>query len=258
MDSVSGKVTIDQGGVGGTYYDRAFSRWLRVSQSAVSSDESRYGYLDPKVPGTSARQQLHLVDLGTGTEKLYELAPTGNPAGYVVISLATEGVWLSSAGYEGPRGGLFLLDITTGQFKNVGGQRQIFDSVAGGPGVFWFTDPGPNPQPMGGIGGDFLARVQRLTIADGKAEDWFTKDGSYLTVLGTDRASHPIVSDDNAVWLVPTRGVAIDIGLGAGYYRAFVDEHGIWFGGDKGIYLYSRDRVQRVSDQKGVPAGTCA
>lgn len=257
VDYVSGRMTVDPGGVGGAYYDRAYSRWLPVNQNAVSSDGSRFVYLDPKVPGTSARQQLHLVDLPTGSEKLYELAPTGDPAGYVVVSVATEGIWLSFSGYEGPRGGLFLLDLTTGQLKNVGGQRMIFDPVAGGPGIFWFTEPGPNPT-MSGIGFYMPDRVKRFTIVDGKAEDWFIKDGSYLTVLGTDLAGHPILTDSTEVWLASSPDASTVIAVPPGYYHAFTDEHGIWFGGDQGIYLYAATGVQKVSDQKGAPAGTCA
>jgi hypothetical protein len=262
INYASGILTIDPNGANGAYYDRAFSRWLPVNQSAVTPDGSRYAYLDRKVPGTSAPQWLHLIDLTTGSEKRYEVAPTDSPSGYRIISLATEGVWLSYAGYEGPRRGLFLLDLTTGRWKDVGGQQMILDAVSGGPGVFWFTDGGPNPE-ASGIGFVIPARLNRLTIEDSKTLGWYTKDGSGLTVFGTDLAGHPIfgTSDPKGgfeVWIARAPGEATKIDLPAGFYQVFADAQGVWFGGDQGIYLYSGASVQKVSDQKGAPAGTCA
>jgi hypothetical protein len=262
IDYASGSVTIDPNGANGAYYDHDFSRWLPANQSAVSPDGSRYAYLDPKVPGTSSPQQLHLVDLPTGIEKRYEVAPTGNPAGYTIISLATEGIWLSYAGYEGPRMGLFLLDLTTGRLKDVGGQQMIMDAVSGGPGVLWFTDGGPDPQPSA-IGFIIPARVNRLTIADSKSVTWFTKDGSGVSVFGTDLAGHPIFgTSDQAggfdIWIAGAPGEATKIDLPAGFYQVFADSRGVWLGGDQGIYLYAGAGVHKVSDQKAAPAGTCA
>jgi hypothetical protein len=258
LDDLTGKVTVDQNGTGGAFYDHAFSRWLPVDRHAVSPDGRRYVYVDWKVPGTTARQQLHQVDLPAGSERLYELAPTGDPASYVVISVAMEGIWLSYAGYEGPSGGLFLLDLTTGRLMDVGDKQGIFDAVAGAPGTFWFTDSGTNPQPRGGIGGTLLARVQRLTVADGKTDVWFTKDGSDLRVLGADLSGHPIITDENQVWLALSPDVAKVIGLPKGHYQALADSHGIWFGGDDGIYLYSpTGDVVKVSNQSAGLAGTC-
>lgn len=252
-----GKLTLDADG--GAYYDRAFSRWLPVSHEAVSLDGSQYAYLDLKVPGTDARQQLHLVELPSGNEKLYQAAPTGDPAGYVVVSIGPEGIWLSYAGYEGPSGGLFLLDLTTGQMKEVGGQQGIFNPVAGSPGIFWFTDSGPNPQPRGGIGGYLLTRVQRLTVSDGMTNVWFSKDGSDLRVLGIDLTGHPIIADENNVWLGTAQDDTQPIAVPEGFYSAVVaDKHGIWLGGDKGIYLYTPNgEVQRISDQVAALAGPC-
>jgi hypothetical protein len=137
----------------------------------------------------------------------------------------------------------------------------MFDAVAGGPGVFWFTDPGPHPQQsVVGMGGILPARVNRMKVSDGSTEAWFTKeDASYITVLGTDLAGHPIVTDATSVWLVTSPSDSTVVGLPAGYYGPFADSHGIWFGGDKGVFLYTRSgAVQAVSSQAARPAGSCA
>ncbi len=262
VDYASGGVTIDPNGADGAYYDRAFSRWLPVKQTAVSPDGGRYALLDRKVLGTSAPQRLHVIDIATGGDKPYDLVPTGNPAGYVIISFGAEGIWLTSGGYEGPRIGLFLFDLATGRLKDASGQHLILDAVSGGQGVFWYTDGGPNPQ-ASGIGFVIPARVNRFTVADGKTVAWFTKDGSGVTVFGIDTAGGPVFGASNQaggfdVWIASVPGEAKKIDLPAGFYQVFAESRGVWFGGDQGIYLYSAVGVQKVSDQKAGPAGSCA
>ena len=254
-----GAMTIDAAGVGGAYYDAAKARWLPVPASGVSADGSRYAYTEHKVPGTAVQARLHVVDVSTGSDKVYALGSSTDLTAFVVVQFAPEGIWLSYAGYESPRGGLFLLDLTNGALHDLGGQQVIFDAVAGGSGVFWFTDSGPHPQQSAGLGGPLPARVQRFTVSDGKTQAWFTKDGAYLTVLGTDLAGDPIITDASSVWLARSPSDAKSIGLPADFYQAFADKHGIWFGGRQGIYLYSvAGDVQKISGQEAVPAGTCA
>lgn len=261
----SGKVTLDPKGAGGGYYDRAFSKWLPVNRNSVSSDGTRYAYTERKVPGTLGRQRLLVVDVPSGNDKLYELGQADDTSAYVIVVFAPEGIWLSYSGYEGPGGGLFLLDLATGALKDVGGPVLILEPVAGGSGVFWFTDPGPNPQYVSkGMGYILLDRVQRLTISDGKTETWFSKPGSDLQILGTDLAGHPILSSSpstgngNDVWLVSSPTQAKVIGLPQGYNQLIADSHGVWFGGRQGIYLYSdAGGLQKVSNQPGYPANGC-
>ncbi len=259
-----GQVTSDASGAGGSYYDRAFSRWLPVGWSAVSPDGTRYIRLEPKIPGTPGRTRLHLVDVSTGRDQLYELGSAGDLSAYLIVAYGPDGIWLTYAGYEGPSRGLFLADLPTGALKDMSGGHDLFDPVAGGAGVFWFTDGGPNPQPSG-MGFVIPARVSRLTIADGKTVAWFTKDGSGVRVLGTDLAGRPIfgTSSDQVsgfdVWIANAPGDVKRIALPAGFYQLSADSHGVWFGGSQGIYLYSAaGDVQKVSDQNAGPAGSCS
>src|SRR3982074_2001912 len=52
----SASMTIDPKGKGGGYFDRAFNRWLPVTQNAVSPDGAHYPY------GDTAQFLLHLAD----------------------------------------------------------------------------------------------------------------------------------------------------------------------------------------------------
>lgn len=261
MTYPGGAVTIDAAGVGGDYYDAARARWLPVPSTAVAADGSGYVYTERKVPGTAVQARLHVVDVSTGGDKVYALGSPTDTAAFVVVQFAPEGIWLSYAGYESPRGGLFLLDLTNGALHDVGGQQAMFNTVAGGSGVFWFTDGGPNPQTSTtGLGGQTIqARVQRFTVSDGKTQAWFTRDGANLAVLGADLAGDAIITDASTVWLARSPSDAKPIELPQDFYQAFADKHGIWFGGRQGIYLYTEaGGVQRVSTQEAVLAGACA
>lgn len=250
----SGKVSIDPYG-GGGYFDRVYSKWLPVTHNAVSADGMFYAYLDYKVPGTPGLARLHIAQVINGNEKVVDVGSDGGA--FVVVDFAPEGIWLSYAGYEGPSGGLFLQDAKTAEFKDVGGP-DIFQVVAGAPGVFWFTDGGPNPQTSPGIGVIYQARIQRLTISDGKKETWFTEPGKYLSVLGTDLAGNPIFTDGDVIRIASAPNEARVIGLPHGNYEVIADSHGVWFGGDQGIYLYSDSGgVKKVSGQPGSPANGC-
>jgi hypothetical protein len=275
----SASLAIDPSGHGGGYFDRAFARWLPVTREAVSPDGTRYTFLEPKVPGTPGRQRLHVVDVSTGTEKVVELGQPGDTSAYVIVNFATEGVWLSYAGYEAPRGGLLMLDLNSGALMNPGVPGMVeqpsggfgrsgdtlIEPVAGGPGVFWFSDGGPNPQ-SAAIGFTIPARVQRLTMPGGKTVSWFTKQDAWVSVLGADLTEHPIIAtsavdgdiNSKTIWLASSPTAAHAIGLPPGDYRLIADSHGVWFGSRKGIYLYSdAGGLQKVSNQPGYPANGC-
>ena len=255
-----GKMTVDHAGDGGAYYDGARSRWLPASRSTVLPEGTRYAYLDRKVPGTPGLSRLHTVEVSTGKDTAVDFGQPGDA--YVIVEFAPEGVWLTYSGYEAPGRGLFLLDLATGRLQDHA-VLDLNEPVAGAPGVFWFTDPGPNPQ-IAAIGFPIPARVLRLTTADGKAELWAAKPGKYVRVFGADLAGHPIFgtySDKANGYDISIAKAPNDdklIGLPVGVYGQFADSHGVWFGGAKGIYLYSTGgELRKISDLNGSPAGSC-
>lgn len=263
VDFPSGKVTVDPSGVGGAYYSRQFKRWLPVGRDGISPDSTRYASLDTWA-GFSARGRLHIVDMVTGKDQLYEIGSSVNQLPFVILAFTSEGIWLSNAGYEAPGGGLFLLDPATGVLKSFG-DRAITEPVAGGPGVFWFTDVGPNPD-VAAIGFGIPERVLQLTISDGKSALWFTKHGSYVRVLGTDLTGHPIIGTwvngaeppDETVWLATSATNVTQIGVVHDAFQPIADSHGMWFGGSDGIYLYSEATgMEKITDKAAYPAGTC-
>jgi hypothetical protein len=263
VDFPAGTVTVDPSGAGGAYYSVRFKRWVPAGPNAISADGTRYAYLETWA-GFSAQGRLHVVDMATNKDQLYEIGAATNQLPFVILSFAPEGIWLSNGGYEGPGGNLFLLDLASGSLKDVGG-REITEPVTGGPGVFWFTAAGQNPE-VAAMGYPLPEQVLELKISDGKSAIWFTKHGSYVKVLGTDLAGHPIVGTwvngadppDETVWLVSSPTAATDIGVVHDAFQPIADSHGVWFGSTQGIYLYSGAAgMKKITDKSANPAGTC-
>lgn len=262
VDFPSGKVTVDPKGLGGAAYDRPFKRWVPADPNAVSPGGARYAYLEAWA-GFEKPGRLHVVDVVTGKDRVYVI-DTPSKLPLVILAFSVEGIWLTNSGYEGPGSGLFLLDLATGALQDPGLPR-ITEPVAGADGVFWFTDSGPNPQ-VAAIGFPVPELVLRLTIADGKSEVWFAKPGSYVRVLGTDLAGHPIIAawlnggdcSGETIWLASSPAQANVIGVLPGASGPLADGHGVWFGSGQGIYLYSEaGGMKKIIDQPANPAGAC-
>ena len=264
----SGEVTIDPHGAEGVFYDRPLARWLTARRQAVSVDGARYASVEFKVPGTAGQSRLHVVDLATSHDQVFLLGLASDLNAYTIVDFAADGIWLAYSGYEGPSFGLFFFDPATGLLEDMGlasGLAGLADPVAGGPGVFWFTDPGPKPQGSEGMGELLQSGVQRVTIGNGHREVWFTKPGYYVGVIGTDSMGHPIIHSyskdgaDESVRLLMSPTESKVIGVPPGSYEVSSDSHGSWFGGNAGIYLYTQAGVvQKVSSQAGIPSGTCS
>jgi hypothetical protein len=263
LDYPSGNVNLDPAGGGGAFYDRRYSRWLPTPSDAVSADGSHYVFLEPKFPGTAGRTRLHVVDVLSGSDQLYQLGTADDTSAYQIVAYGQDGIWLTYSGYEGPSHGLYLAELATGAIKDMSGGQDLIHPVVGGIGVFWYADGGPNPQ-VTADGFTIPVRVSRLTIADGKSVAWFTKDGSGVSVLGTNQAGYPIFGTSSQqvsgfdVWIAGAPGETTRITVPSGFYQLFADSHGVWFGGSQGIYLYTTaGDLQKVSDQNAAPAGSC-
>jgi WD40 repeat protein len=268
VDFPSGKVAVDPTGAGGAYYSVRFKRWLPAGPNAISADGTRYAYLDPWT-GFDYQGSLHVVDMATGKDRRYVIGSTTNQLPFLIVSFGPDGVWLTNAGYEAPGGGLFLLDLATGTLTetHVPGDAGITQPVVGDPGIFWFTDPGPNPE-VAAIGFGLPEEVLQLTISDGKSAIWFAKRGSYVQVLGTDLAGHPIIgtwvngadyaANDITIWLASSPSAVKQMGVLHDAFQPIADSHGVWFGSSQGIYLYSEATgMKKITDKAANPAGTC-
>lgn len=243
------------------YYDRAYSRWLPVGREAVSPDGRRYAYMSYQGAHSGV---LTIVDVATGSIRTFDATPAQPQLFYVVLDYAKEGVYLALAFIEGPIQGLWLMDPNTGAIRQVADLFNIW-RIEGS--VVWLGTLNPaDPNPMGGLGVS-PDSVDGFDIFTGVRTAWLYLPGKGVGVVAEDLAGHPIVQagDTNAdveLLLLTGPGTAEQIFQGSNLPwlgHAIADSHGVWFGSQSGIYLYSSTvGLRKISDQGGYPGNGCA
>jgi len=253
-------------GHGGAYYDRAFSRWLPVPRQAVSPDGKHYAFGQP-APDKTKVATMHVVDVATGADHVFATPSTDWFIPYSVLDYASEGIYLYT-NYELSIG-LWLMDPTTGAIHRVANLTDI--QASGGNRTFWVGSVNPaDPNPLGGLG-IMPNQIDRFTLADGKRIAWFYRPSTAPRVIGSDIQGHPVVLVFNGtngvidgdygaeliLLMSPQSQRSIFKGPVSSMFPPISDSHGIWFGSDNGIYLYTGAAFQKVSDQPGYPANGC-
>lgn len=254
----SASMATDTGGKGGGYFDRAFNRWLPVTRTAVSPDGAHYAFVD------MVQVELHVVDVISGKERTFPLAAIG--ANYV-FDYAAEGIYMTF-GFEGLHG-LWLVNPITGSSHQVPGITT--PQASGGAGVVWNAEVNPadpNPINTASSAGILPDQITRVDVKSGTSKPWLYRPGVGLGVIGLDFQGSPLIAvlrkwgDSTAELLIaPDSGSQRSIyngPLSGSIAGAIADGHGVWFGSDHGIYLYSDAAgLQKVSNQAGYPANGC-
>ena len=256
----SASMTIDPKGKGGGSFDRAFNRWLPVTRDAVSPDGAHYAYVDMN------QSQLHVVDVVGGKERAFSLSAIG--ANYV-FGYGADGIFMTF-GFEGLHG-LWLVDPVTGSSHQL--PSVMTPGAIGAGGVIWFSEVNPaDPQPINtaSSAGILSDQVTRFDVKSGSKTPWLYRPGVGLSVAGLDDLGRPLIGvvhtwgDVSNVELLYApdaksqkpifKGPLVGT-LGSG----IADSHGVWFGSQQGIYLYSEaGGLQKVSNQPGFVANGCA
>lgn len=254
-------------------WDQTFSRWVPAEREAISPDGARYAYAiaGSDYPKTNLHPLLHLVDIGTGADRIITLPALDPFYTWGVASFTTEGIYLRKLPWEGiPPPGLWLLDPTTGSV-----QLAARESALGSPraGAVWVNsidpaDPGAFPDAYSGT---LLAdEVIRQDLKSGASIVWFYRPGKIVHLLGLDQSGHPFVlvatgqssADTVELWLVPAPGSGQRLWSGSEFFDlpALVgDAHAVWFSGPAGVFLYTPvGGFQKIPLVTGQIAGQCS
>lgn len=233
------------------FFNRASMSWLSVSRNAVSPDGSHYAYGEgnPYI-GTSGR--LHVVNVTTRVDRVVYAGPIV----YGVVDYASEGIYITKAGAEGPSLGLWLMNPANGA------TRVINATVSGptvGGGAAWTQDfdaSDPSPAPGGMVGP--ANRIERVDLSTGRLVPWFYEAGVDMRVVGFDASGHPFVSasryagggvnDSVELWVLSSRIASSELFVGERNkvwpaQVAAIDAHGVWFdaGNADSVWLYTPD-----------------
>jgi len=270
----AGTVRFDSQGRGladhwGLYYDLAFSRWLPVPRQAVSPDGKHFAYGE-RGADQSHVARMHVVDVATGGDHVFDASTGAWFVRFDVLDYASEGIYLYT-NYE-VSVGVSLMNPTTGAIQAVASLPDI--QASAGNRAFWVGSVNPaDPNPLGGIGIQ-PNQIDRFSLADGTRVPWFYRPSTAPRVIGADLQGHPIVlvvngrngviDDDSVGELIllmnPQSQRSIFTGsakLVGSMFISISDRHGIWFGTDHGIYLYTGTAFTKVSNQPGYPSQGC-
>jgi hypothetical protein len=250
-------MTIDPGGKGGGYFDRAFNRWVPVTRNAVSPDGAHYAYADNDL--------LHVVDVVAGKERAFSLSAIG--ANYV-FDYAADGIYMTF-GFEGLHG-LWLVNPVTGSSRQLPGITTPEASVSGG--VVWESEVNPadpNPINTASSAGILADQIVRVEVKTGRRTTWLYRPGVGLGVVGLDHLGRPLinvvhtwmdVSNLELLFAPDARSQKTIVNgplvgtLGSG----LADSHGVWLQSPQGIYLYSdASGLQKVSSLPVLLANGC-
>jgi hypothetical protein len=259
-------------GDGPIFYDRARSRWVPVGKKAVSDDGVNYGYMDPGNAQNTAHQTLHLVVVATAQDRVITLPSLPAFTTWGILEYTGSRIYLRQVGFEGPGPpGLWWLDPATGQVHKLFDDRTPA-ALQGQTAWFETVNPADGQAITNQQSGTKLPdQVERRDLQSGATVLWLYRPGSVVEVVGLDNADHPFVavskgqSPTDAMELVVLNGPS----AAGRIYQAtvaeidgltvnFTDQHGTWFGGDRGISLYADGTFRQVSSTGARPAGRCA
>ncbi|HEX2646099.1 MAG TPA: hypothetical protein VHO95_02630 [Candidatus Dormibacteraeota bacterium] len=265
MTVPSGDVALDPNGNGGYYFDRAYARWLPVLRQAVSRDEASYAFIEM---GT-ADYLLHVVAVASGKEVLWHI-PTGTFSGQpFVFDYSTDGIYIANA-FESLQAGLWLVDPTTGSIRLVG--KDLFPVYSAGNGIVWvqtLNPADPNPLVTGSSLGTLPNEIDRVDTRSGTRTEWLYEPGKGLSFKGLDSRGLPLITEIG-IWIVdpnaqlllvaaPDSPRLIYKGANAIFLGdSITDAHGVWFGGQRGIYLFTNGgALVKVSNNPSELANGC-
>jgi len=207
-----------------------------------------------------------VVEAGSGKDTAYSLPPS--PFG--VFDFASDAVYLRIT-WEGSFG-LWRVDLGSGKVVQV---ASINDLWAGDGNTVWAGSVNPNdPHHLEGIEVQ-PDQVDQVTIANGNRQTWFYRPVTTSRVIAVDGEGDPIIEvfagidTGNGLYTssdVPDQfleltapGTARPLDLPRESLWGYaVDSHGLWLGGQGGIYLLRKDGgLSQVSTTPAQPAGGC-
>ena len=235
------------------FFDRAKNRWLPGPRAAVLPDGSGYAYVN--LNPTKYENELHVVDVATGRERVFVIA---HPTGYsAVMDYSASGVYVAGS-TEGSEAALWLVNPLSGSERLVAATSGTLDLALAG-GAAWLAYA-QDPNHYSGA----WDSIDRMDLTTRKRTLWFHRTGAFDVGVGFARNGTPIMYPSfstgmSEVWLAPSPSSSQKIFSGVEKFTGTAsDTHGIWLFSEHGIYFDSPQAgVERVSDVVAGPAGTC-
>jgi hypothetical protein len=239
---------------GPPYYDVAWKRWIPAGSGQSSPDGASYAYSLPNSISAPAPWRIHVVDIARATEKVFTVAmpQAGTPSGIRVADFDSGGVYFVTTQSDGFAAGVWLMDPATGRVRAL---AQLSGVMMVRNGVAWVGRVDPHdPSPPSASGRRLYDTIVSVNLATGAETNWYYNPSHSVVVRGLDSLGHPVVSvsfapdypiDTSEMRLIDTPGTGgesngeLVYGGGPWLSDPQADGDRLWFGSDRGIYLYT-------------------
>jgi hypothetical protein len=223
------------------FYDKAQSRWVPARARQALADGSAYAY-------TTYNSQTGLftafmVDVASGNSRSFKVPSIWSPE---VADFGAAGVYLvSSSALGGPGEGVWLLDPRTGAIKQLGQIHRVWAVRDGYAWVARFDSRDKTVWPPSELAP--ANSLVRIDLATGAETIWFYRAGSYPWLIDLDSFDRPVVllggNNGNEVLLLDHPGSLGQLVYSGNIPLDYLQGDGdrLWFGGSRGIYLYTPD-----------------
>jgi hypothetical protein len=237
-------------GFRGVFYDAAMKRWVPTSPGQASPDGKRYAYAISGIAGAKPTA-IHIVNVSTGSERVISVATPASAAafGVRVEDFDGSGVFVVRDQTENEAGGVWRVDAESGTVRKLADVAGVL-LVRGGAAWLGSVDPRDPAPPADENGYRFFNALSRLDLATGAKVTWLYRPGEAIVLRGLDGNSRPLVSiltpptfDGNygaSFSIITQPGITVLVSPpGRWYNDPQADGGRLWFGNDRGIYLYT-------------------
>jgi len=266
---------------GPTFYDSGIHRWVPVSAAQSSADGSSYAYATTGA-SSSEGATFHIVNASTATQKTFTVAVpnVGASNGVQVMEYDGSGVYFVVTQLEAYPVGVWRLDARTGKVTALARVANVM-AVRGGYAWGGAVDPHDPTPPRVPASRVLFDSIVQESLSSGAQTAWFYSPGRSETLLGLasgrpvinigDGPDFPLFGGEVRLLDHPSSGAEdsgqLVYGGGVALSDPQADGERVWFGSDRGIYLYPADgTLQKVyavapsqagSITKIAPAGVC-
>jgi hypothetical protein len=224
-------------------YDLARHRWLPVSSAQLTPDGASYTY--SKYELNNAQIKLHVVDIPTATEKVFDVTQVDRAQ---VADFGSAGIYLLiPSALGGPGEGIWLLNPASGAIQRL---RVLQQLMAVRDGYAWVGRIDPRNPPPTPPEGTVANSIVRLDLQTGAETAWYYRAGAPLSLYGFDSRGKPVIGvAGSAHGEIEIRLVEQPGSQGVQVYSGSLPLSGpqgdgdrLWFSGPTGIYLYTPAR----------------
>lgn len=264
---------------GRPFYDVSQNRWVPSDPSLSSPDGASYAYVT--IGASSADgATIHVVTVATATERTVKIAvpDVGAAVGVQLDDYDGTAAYFSVEQMENYPTGVWRVDLASGRITQASQVSNIF-AVRDGFAWVGAVDPhDPNP-PTAPASVHFFDSIVQVNLTTGAQTTWFYRPGVAVRLVAVDASGRPIVVVNggpdfmsNTQFEFRRLNEPLSGGEDNGdliYMGALQlnqpqpDGDRVWFGGDRGIYVYtSASGLQKVyahstPAQTVFPAGFC-